>query len=365
MALLEVSANLKKLLLCSIISFSLTMAAECLGQDTQGKSQTPPEPAGASGQSSSAASQAAGGLYADYTIGPGDILGITIGDMPDMSGKYRVTDKGYVVLPMLPTPVKAEGLTALGLSKSIGEALRAAELLREPVVNVYVEEVRSRTVLVLGAVQKPSAYPLDKPHVTVLEALSMAGGLLPQAGNTVTVVRKKAHQQADLSNVGAGQKTPSEDRTLTIDLAKATAGKDRTLNVEVHPGDMLTVSTAPAVYVVGAVNKPGGFALLDPAAGVTVLQALAMAEGLTRIAAGDRTVIVRQGPDGQPRQEIPFDVAKLMDGKIGDVELQPNDILFIPESGRKRSMARIATVAVQGAQGAAFYGLGYRVAGIR
>ena len=364
MALLEVSANLKRLLLCSIISFSLTMAVECLGQDTQGKSQTPPGPAGASGQSSSAASQAAGSLYADYTIGPGDILGITIGDMPDMSGKYRVTDKGYVVLPMLPTPVKAEGLTGLGLSKSIGEALRAAELLREPVVNVYVEAVRSRTVLVLGAVQKPSAYPLDKPRVTVLEALSMAGGLLPQAGNTVTLVRK-AHQQADLSNVGAGQKTPSEDQTLTIDLAKATAGKDRTLDVEVHPGDMLTVSTAPAVYVVGAVNKPGGFALLDPAAGVTVLQALAMAEGLTRIAAGDRTVIVRQGPDGQPRQEIPFNVAKLMDGKIGDTQLEPNDILFIPESGRKRSMARIATVAVQGAQGAAFYGLGYRAAGIR
>src|SRR5437016_1239557 len=361
MALLEDSSNLKRLLLCSIISFSLTMAAECLGRDTQGKSQTPAGPAGASGQSSS---QTAGSLYADYAIGPGDILAITIGDMPDVSGKYRVTDKGYVVLPMLPTPVKAEGLTALGLSKSIGEALRAAELLREPVVSVYVEEVRSRTVLVLGAVQKPSAYPLDKPHVTVLEALSMAGGLLPQAGNTVTVVHK-AHQQADLSNVGAGQKTPLEDQTLTIDLAKATAGKDRTLNVEVHPGDMLTVSTAPAVYVVGAVNKPGGFALLDPAAGVTVLQALAMAEGLNRIAAGDRTVIVRQGSDGQPRQEIPFDVAKLMDGKIGDVELQPNDILFIPESGRKRSMARLATVAVQGAQGAAFYGLGYRVAGLR
>src|SRR5438876_491225 len=253
MALLEVSANLKKLFLCSIISFSLTMAVPCLGQDTQGKSQTPPGPAGASGQSSSAASQAAGSLYADYTIGPGDILGITIGDMPDVSGKYRVTDKGYVVLPMLPTPVKAEGLTALGLSKSIGEALRAAELLREPVVSVYVEEVRSRTVLVLGAVQKPSAYPLDKPHVTVLEALSMAGGLLPHAGNTVT----------------------------------------------------------------------------------------------------------------QPRQEIPFNVGKLMDGKIGDTQLEPNDILFIPESGRKRSMARIATVAVQGAQGAAFYGLGYRAAGIR
>ena len=192
----------------------------------------------------------------------------------------------------------------------------------------------------------------------------MAGGLLPQAGNTVTLVRK-AHQQADLSNVGAGQKTPSEDQTLTIDLAKATAGKDRTLNVEVHPGDMLTVSTAPAVYVVGAVNKPGGFALLDPAAGVTVLQALAMAEGLNRIAAGDRTVIVRQGPDGQPRQEIPFNVAKLMDGKIGDTQLQPNDILFIPESGTKKSLGRIATVAVSGAQGAAFYGLGYRVAGIR
>ena len=95
------------------------------------------------------------------------------------------------------------------------------------------------------------------------------------------------------------------------------------------------------------------------------MQALAMAEGLNRIAAGDRTVIVRQGPDGQPRQEIPFNVAKLMDGKIGDTQLQPNDILFIPESGTKKSLGRFAAVAVSGAQGAAFYGLGYRVAGIR
>jgi len=364
MALLEDSANLKRLLLCSIISFSLTMAAECLGQDTQGKSQTPAGPAGAGGQSSSAASQAAGSLYADYTIGPGDILGITIGDMPDMSGKYRVTDKGYVVLPMLPTPVKAEGLTALGLSKSIGEALRAAELLREPVVNVYVEEVRSRTVLVLGAVQKPSAYPLDKPHVTVLEALSMAGGLLPQAGNTVTVVRK-AHQQADLSNVGAGQKTLLEDQTLTLDMGKLTTSKDPTLNVEVHAGDVISVSTAPAVYVVGAVNKPGGFAILDPAAGVTVLQALAMAEGLTHTASSDRAVIVRQGPGDQQRQEIAFNVAKLMERRTSDMSLQPNDILFVPESRIKKSVARVVAVAVQGAQGAAFYGLGYRVAGIR
>ena len=77
MALLEVSANLKRLLLCSIISFSLTMAAKCLGQDTQGKSQTPAGPAGASGQSSS---QTAGSLYADYAIGPGDILAIMIGE---------------------------------------------------------------------------------------------------------------------------------------------------------------------------------------------------------------------------------------------------------------------------------------------
>jgi len=123
------------------------------------------------------------GAPIDYLIGPRDVLAISVADMPEIREKenFRVTDTGYVVLPMLHDPLKAEGLTASELSDRIARALRDADILREPIVNVYVEEFHSRTVTVLGAVARPSVYPLQKP-TTLLEALSMAGGLTPTSG---------------------------------------------------------------------------------------------------------------------------------------------------------------------------------------
>jgi len=307
---------------------------------------------------SSGAATASEKAVADYPLGPGDVLTITIADAPELSGKVRVTEAGEVVLAALPTPIKAEGLSALELSRAIAAALKAAELLRDPAVTVFVEEYHSRTVTVLGAVGKPSVYPLQKP-TTLLEVLSMAGGLLPSAGTKLTLVRKEPVPVA--KGTSAEQAPPLGDSKRTIDLAKLMLGEDPSLNVEVRAGDIVSVSTAPIIYVVGAVNKPGGFALQDPNAGLTVLQALGMAEGLKPNASGSRCVIIRGSPGAKDRKEVPIDLGKLMERKIPDQQLASNDILFIPESKMKKSLRAMGTAAQQAVNGIAVYGIGYRL----
>jgi polysaccharide biosynthesis/export protein len=297
----------------------------------------------------------------DYSLGPGDILSITIIDSPELTGKYRVTQDGYIVLPGVSDPVRANGVSARELSEEIAIALKAAQLLQEPTVNVFLEEYHSKTVTVLGAVNKPSVYPLPRP-TTVLEVLSLAGGLTPTAGATLTIIHKGSSATNDLAQT---DREPSKsDSSISIDLGRLMQGKDPSLNVEVHPGETVSASTAPIVYVIGAVTKPGGYVLQDPGSGVTILQALALAAGLKSIAAGGRSLVIRRSEGGLNRQEIPVDVQKLLAGKTEDQFLQANDILFVPESGMKRNLERIGRVAEESISGITIYGVGYRAAGL-
>jgi polysaccharide biosynthesis/export protein len=293
----------------------------------------------------------------DYALGPGDIITVTIADTPEIVGKFRVTETGYISLPMLPTPVKAEGLTTVELSKAIAGALKAAQLYRDPVVSVFVEEFHSRTVTVLGAVAKPSVYPIQK-STTVLEVISMAGGLAPQAGSIVTVLR---NAQPENSSGSTHTDVPLPHRVLTLDLRKLEKGMDASLNAEVRAGDVVSVSMAPIVYVVGAVTKPGGYVLQEGSSGATVLQALAMAEGIKSVAAPGRTVIVRGSPNGPNQEEIPVDLGKILSRKAGDYPLEPNDILFIPESGMKKTAFKVGEYATQALIGISIYGFGYKL----
>lgn len=296
----------------------------------------------------------------NYVIGPGDVLEVRVADSPELSGKYRVSEKGDVALPMLPAPIEAGGFTEPELAKRIAEAVKAADILRKPAVTVFVEQYHSRSVMVLGAVAKPGVYPLERP-TSMLEVISMAGGLTPQAGTTLSVTRKSGPPASLGSSTPHSAQSPAST-TLAINLESLVAGKDPSLNLEVQPGDVLNVSNAPVIYVVGAVTKPGGFTLQDPRSGLTVLQALALAEGFRAAASPGHTVIVRRSADGKVRQEIPVDLNKVMRGKTEDRILQANDILFIPESGMKKSMRRMGDAALSAATTVAGYGFGLRVA---
>lgn len=290
----------------------------------------------------------------DYKIGPGDIITVSMVDTPELGGRFRISESGMLELPALAAPIHADGQTPQELARTIRRALIDAGQVLDPKVSVFVEQFHGRTITVLGAVQRPSVYPLER-HTTVLEALSMAGGLLPTAGNVVTIIRGPASAEASNTAVGSVE---------ILDMGKLAKGQDLGANVEVQNGDVVTVTSAAVVYVVGAVTKPGGYVMPDPGAGISVVQALAMAQGFTPVASTHHGLIVRESSSDTKRQEIPIDTYELMTGKATDIHLAPNDILFIPESGTKKTMRAMGDVAMAAVNGAAIYGLGYRIGGL-
>ena len=287
----------------------------------------------------------------DYTIGPGDVFTVTVAEAPEYGGKFRVSDSGAIQLTGVKEPVRAEGKTSSELSSDIRQALISAKQLRDPQVSVFVDEYHGRTVTVIGAVAKPSVYSLQK-RTTVVDAVAVAGGALPNSGSTVTIVRGEASAEATGMAVGSVQ---------ILDMARLTKGEGSSGNIEVRNGDVISVSAAQVVYVVGAVQKPGGFTLTNPEEGISVIQAVALAQGFTSVAATNRAMIVRQSTSGQGRREIPVDISQLLTKHVTDVVLAPNDILFIPNSGAKQTLKVMGEVAMSAVNGIAIYGIGYKI----
>jgi polysaccharide biosynthesis/export protein len=202
-------------------------------------------------------------------------------------------------------------------------------------------------------------YPLESQNTTLLQALSLSGGLLTTAGPTLTIT----HHSETPGVKKASTDTTKEPATgfETIDVHKLMTGRDPGANVTVQPGDVISVSRGPIVYVVGAVTKPGAFEVQDGRDGMTILQALALVGGTTSTAKMSKAVIVKQSDDGSNRQTIPVNLTKVMRGKTNPPLLEGNDILFVPQSGFKAGMQKAGQAAVQAASEVAGYGLGLRI----
>ncbi|MGH9543386.1 MAG: polysaccharide biosynthesis/export family protein [Terriglobales bacterium] len=124
-----------------------------------------------------------------YALGPGDVLAISVWQEPGVSGTVPVRPDGKISLPLI-GEVQASGLAPEQLQKLLTFKLKA--YIEHPQVTVVVQEVRSRTFNVLGAVVHPGVFPLDKP-MTVLDAIAQAGGFAEFAKkNKVYVLRRKA-----------------------------------------------------------------------------------------------------------------------------------------------------------------------------
>jgi polysaccharide biosynthesis/export protein len=189
-----------------------------------------------------------------------------------------------------------------------------------------------------------------------VDVLSQAEGLADDAGNTAIVSRgdigMRALHSSDTNPLL--NRTQSSD-SLTIDLKRLLQGGDPGLNAVIYPGDRITVPRAGVVYVVGAVNKPGGFTMPASSHGMTILQALALAENTTGTAKTGSTVILRTDPQAQDgRKRIPVDLKDILKGKIPDAVLQAEDILFVPESAGKRALKNTESI-VTSATSAAIY----------
>ena len=271
----------------------------------------------------------AAGKFHDLRIGIGDLLQITMFGTQDFNSDFRVSPSGDISLPPLGM-VHVAGLSTSEAERSIEDQLREGGFYREPRISVFQKEYATQGVSILGDVKNPGVYPLLADR-HLLDLLSQAGGLTPNASKTISVTH-------------AGASTPSVV-TLSKDPELAA-----TSNPAILPGDTVVVATAGVVYVIGDVNKPGGFVIND---NLTVLQALALAGGNTPMAALDKAQVVRQVKG--TRESVPISLKRILNGRDKDIRLQPEDILFIPSSAGKNAVSRSMQAILQAAVGVAIY----------
>ena len=285
----------------------------------------------------------------EYLICPDDQLEIYILNVPELSRQYRVDSNGSLALPLLADPISAAGLTLAELSRIIGDRLRQAGMVTNADVTIQVKESSAHSITITGAVKRPAVYALFG-KTTLLDALSQAEGLAEDASNIAIITRggmavPKLESGAELADRDLGALGPNLSRT--VDLNKLLEEGDSSVNLDLYPGDRVTVPRAGIVYVVGAVKRAGGFALKDDRQQMTILKAMALAENITSTAAAKKAIIVRKSADRT--EEIPVDLAKILSGHTPDRPLQPNDILFVPDSSSKKALHRAGEAAAQAA----------------
>jgi len=290
-------------------------------------------------------------------IGVDDVLDVYIVDVPELSRQYRVSGNGTVTFPILSTPVTAAGLTLSQFSGQLTSDLKTAGLVSDPHVNTSVNQSRLHSVAITGSVKKPQIYSVFS-QTTLLDMLSQAEGLADDAGGVAIISRGDIALHAmKLKNQTPNSQQSDSQSTLTLDLKRLLESGDQNLNVAIYPGDRITIPRAGIVYAVGAVNKPGGFIMKPNAGGMTVLQLLALAEDTRPTAKRDRTIIIRNDPQAPGgHTQILADLKQILQGKLPDPVLQPDDILFIPDSSAKRALHRGLEAIVQTTTGIAIYG---------
>ena len=280
----------------------------------------------------------------DYLLGSGDLLRIDVFDVPDLSREVRVSESGHISLPLIPVKVRAGGLTAFQLEEKLAELLQVNGLVSHPQVTIFVKEHRSQPITVIGAVNRPTTLQAIR-HTTLLEALSEAGGLADEAGSVVIVTRPaNLNTPAEASSAKNENGSPTGAQTITIGLKQLLASGDPQYNIPIFGGDVISVPRAGIVYVVGAVQRSGGFALKSDSEQMSALKAVALAHGLKGTAKPARAVIIRKDPETGKEQEIDVNLKKIMARKAPDVGLRANDILFIPDSTGKKAL-RVAAQA--------------------
>jgi polysaccharide export outer membrane protein len=186
-------------------------------------------------------------------------------------------------------------------------------------------------VTILGEVGKPGIYP-DVASRRLYDVVSQAGGFSQAASRKIAVIRR------------------NQAEPIRIELPHNLAD-DQSANIEILPGDTITVPRAPIIYVVGDVGRPSG--LLVDNGSLTVLQALALAGGTNKTAKLGAARIIRKGPTGVTETRV--QIKKMLEAKSPDVTLEANDILFIPISGGKIIAARTFDAAMATATALAIY----------
>jgi polysaccharide export outer membrane protein len=260
---------------------------------------------------------------ADYKIGPEDLLEINVFQANELNTVARVSASGYIKLPLI-DKIEASGLTVYELESLICKKME--RYLTEPVVSVFVKEYRSQQIAVLGSVKTPGVYYVTGQRY-LLDLLSMAGGLSPEAGDLCIIQKTSGTNQGD---------QPKEN--VVVDLDQLLLKGNIDLNVPLFSGDVIHVPKAGIFFVDGAVNEAGSFPVKGK---ITLTQALSLAKGLSYEAIRSEVRIYRD--NGQPEREvIAIDYDAILDRKSPDIEIKDKDVIIVSSSGFKRFVKGIA-----------------------
>jgi polysaccharide biosynthesis/export protein len=248
---------------------------------------------------------------ADYIVGPQDVLSVTVWDQNDLSGKFTVETDGSFTFPLIGR-IQAGGMTLRQVEAELKKKL-ADGYFKNPQLTVAIETYRSQRVFITGEVRTPGTYTLTG-DMSLIEALSRAGSTTQFAGVEVVIVRSAEGRSA------TGPVLPNQadgTASIRVDLKELQSGA-LSQNVQLRDGDTIFVPAAETIYVFGQVKNPGAYPVRTK--NTTVLQALALAGGVTDRGSTGRIKIVR-----------------IVKGKKVEVKasltdlVQPGDTVMVPE----------------------------------
>ena len=286
-------------------------------------------------------------VSSSYLLGADDEISIHSLQAKEIADKsYRLDQNGEVNFPMVGV-VHLSGCTIREAEAKLGAALKT--YYKNPDIAISVTSMHTESVSVLGSVGTPGVYQL-KGQVHVLEALSAAGGVRGDAGPVAIITRQSGY--GGIPHPDARQKISGES-IVEINLKSLMESQNSTENFIVQAHDVISIPAAQLVYVVGHVKKSGGFVLAGRPQ-LSVLQALALAEGFDGQAAPARAQVLRRN-NTSTEQQIPVNMKKILAGKEEDIILRPNDILYVPNSAMKTVTTRTIEAAIQIGTGLAIF----------
>lgn len=236
-----------------------------------------------------------------YRVGEGDVLKVSVYGHKDLETTERVSGDGKIILPLIGL-MNVGGLTVSEVSSLIADELSDGYII-SPDVSVFVKEFRSRKSVIMGEIVKPGLYEL-KGDITLLELISISGGLTKDAGDIATIKR-----------MGPEGKL----RSLDIDFMSIMESGDVSLDIQIYDGDSIFITKAGVYYVTGEVRKPNAYKLTE---GTTVIKAITVAGGFTDKAAEKKVRIIRKVKGNDT----------LMEKVTMDEFVKPEDVIVVPES---------------------------------
>jgi polysaccharide export outer membrane protein len=270
-------------------------------------------------------------------IAEGDLLDVVIFDTPELSGRFRVNLKGDILLPLAGT-LHVAGMTLAEITEAVSQRYKNAKILVAPEVTVFVAEFTRRTITITGEVRGPGVFPIATPR-TLTDTLAMAGGLNDSASRTVSIVHAADPRQIIHVTLNVGAQTPESIQEGRM---------------EILPGDSIFVARSGIVYLVGELMRPGGFQV-EHNNRLTLLEAVALAGGLTRTAKASQSRLIRRSATG--REEMRVNLQKVLYGGGPDLLLTDGDIVFVPNSVRKEYTQTIINGAIGAATSYAIFSI--------